>query len=109
MKRHGSGSDVGVDFCEFNLDKDLPTRPDLRRNMVEANLKAFEIIKGAMPRFLEKEFDIVLTHGGYVGRIIIKQPKEGVGPSRRKRRSYRHHCANNRMPSHLLGQLNIKS
>jgi len=71
---------VGVDFViNVNLDKDLHLLRVFTGDMVEANLKAFELIKGYAEIPLEREFDIVLTHGGYVGRDHYQTAKAGVG------------------------------
>jgi len=71
---------VGVDFViNVNLDKDLRLLGVFTGNMVEANLKAFEVIKGYAEIPLQEEFDIVLTHSGYVGRDHYQTAKAGVG------------------------------
>jgi nickel-dependent lactate racemase len=71
---------VGVDFIvNVNLDRDLRLTRVFTGDMVEANLKAFEMIKGYAEIPLEREFDIVLTHGGYVGRDHYQTAKAGVG------------------------------
>jgi nickel-dependent lactate racemase len=71
---------VGVDFViNVNLNKDLQLIRIFTGDMVEANMKAFEMIKGYAEIPLEKEFDIVLTHGGYVGRDHYQTAKAGVG------------------------------
>ncbi len=71
---------VGVDFViNVNLDKDLRLVRVFAGDMVEANLKAFELIKGYAAIPIDKEFDIVLTHSGYVGRDHYQTAKAGVG------------------------------
>jgi len=71
---------VGVDFViNVNLDKDLRLLGVYTGSMVEANLKAFEVIKGYAEIPLREEFDIVLTHSGYVGRDHYQTAKAGVG------------------------------
>lgn len=71
---------VGVDFVvNVNLDKDLRLVRVFAGDMVEANLKAFELIKGYAEIPIEQEFDIVLTHSGYVGRDHYQTAKAGVG------------------------------
>ena len=71
---------VGVDFMiNVNLNKDLQLIRIFTGDMVEANLKAFEMIKGYAEIPLEEEFDIVLTHSGYVGRDHYQTAKAGVG------------------------------
>jgi nickel-dependent lactate racemase len=71
---------VGVDFViNVNLDKDLHLIRVFTGDMVEVNLEAFELIKGYAEIPLDREFDIVLTHGGYVGRDHYQTAKAGVG------------------------------
>ena len=71
---------VGVDFViNVNLDKDLRLVRIFTGDMVEGNLKAFEMIKGYAEIPLDEEFDIVLTHSGYVGRDHYQTAKAGVG------------------------------
>jgi nickel-dependent lactate racemase len=71
---------VGVDFViNVNLNKDLQLIRILTGDMVEANLKAFDMIKGYAEIPLQEEFDIVLTHSGYVGRDHYQTAKAGVG------------------------------
>ena len=71
---------VGVDFViNVNLDKDLRLVRIFTGDMVEGNLRAFEMIKGYAEIPLDEEFDIVLTHSGYVGRDHYQTAKAGVG------------------------------
>ena len=71
---------VGVDFViNVNLDKDLRLIRVFTGDLVEANMKAFEMIKGYAEIPLREEFDIVLTHSGYVGRDHYQTAKAGVG------------------------------
>ncbi len=71
---------VGVDFSvNVNLSRDLRLVRVFAGDMVEANLKAFELIKGYAEIPIEEEFDIVLTHSGYVGRDHYQTAKAGVG------------------------------
>ncbi len=71
---------VGVDFAiNVNLNKDLRLVRIFAGDMVEANQKAFELIKGYAEIPIEEEFDIVLTHSGYVGRDHYQTAKAGVG------------------------------
>jgi nickel-dependent lactate racemase len=71
---------VRVDFViNVNLDKDLRLLRVFTGDMVEANLKAFEMIKGYAEILLDEPFDIVLTHSGYVGRDHYQTAKAGVG------------------------------
>ncbi len=71
---------VGVDFViNVNLDRDMRLVRVFAGDMVEANMKAFELIRSYAEIPLEEEFDIVLTHGGYVGRDHYQTAKAGVG------------------------------
>lgn len=71
---------VGVDFMvNTNLDRDLRLTQIFTGDLVEAHMKAFEMIKGYAEIPLDREFDIVLTHGGYVGRDHYQTAKAGVG------------------------------
>jgi len=61
---------VGVDFMvNVTVDKDMRLTQVFTGELVEAHMKAFEMIKGYAEIPLERQFDIVLTHGGYVGRV----------------------------------------
>jgi hypothetical protein len=71
---------VGVDFIvNANLDKDLRLTQVFTGHLVEAHMKAYEMIKGYAEIPLDGEFDIILTHGGYVGRDHYQTAKAGVG------------------------------
>jgi nickel-dependent lactate racemase len=71
---------VGVDFViNVNLDKDLRLIGVFAGDMNEANLKAYDLIRGYAEIPLDEEFDIVLTHSGYVGRDHYQTAKAGVG------------------------------
>jgi nickel-dependent lactate racemase len=71
---------VGVDFIvNANLDRDLRLTQIFTGDLVQAHMKAYEMIKGYAEIPLDKEFDIVLTHGGYVGRDHYQTAKAGVG------------------------------
>ena len=71
---------VGVDFIvNVNLDKDLRLTRVFAGDLVEAHMKAYEMIKGYAEIPLDEPFDIVLTHGGYVGRDHYQTAKAGVG------------------------------
>lgn len=71
---------VGVDFAiNVNLNKELRLVRVFAGDMVEANQKAFELIKGYAEIPIEEEFDVVLTHSGYVGRDHYQTAKAGVG------------------------------
>ena len=71
---------VGVDFIvNANLDRDLRLTQVFTGDLVEAHSKAYEMIKGYAEIPLDREFDIVFTHGGYVGRDHYQTAKAGVG------------------------------
>ncbi|MGZ3615163.1 MAG: lactate racemase domain-containing protein, partial [Thermodesulfobacteriota bacterium] len=71
---------VGVDFIvNVNLDKDLRLTQIFAGDLVQAHMKAYEMIKGYAEIPVDREFDIVLTHGGYVGRDHYQTAKAGVG------------------------------
>ena len=71
---------VGVHFVvNVNLSKDLRLTQVFTGDLVEANMKAYEMIKGYAEIPLREPFDIVLTHGGYVGRDHYQTAKAGVG------------------------------
>jgi nickel-dependent lactate racemase len=71
---------VGVDFIvNVTLDKDMHITRVFAGDLVEAHMKAFEMIKGYAEIPLEKQFDIVLTHGGYVGRDHYQTAKAAIG------------------------------
>jgi len=71
---------VGVDFIvNVNLDRDLRLTQIFTGDLVKAHMKAYEMIKGYAEVSLDREFDIVLTHSGYVGRDHYQTAKAGVG------------------------------
>ncbi len=71
---------VGVDFIvNVNLDRDLRLTQIFTGDLVQAHMKAYEMIKGYAEIPVDREFDIVLTHGGYVGRDHYQTAKAGVG------------------------------
>ena len=71
---------VGVDFIvNVNLDRDLRLTQIFTGDLVEAHMKAYEMIKDYAEISLDREFDIVLTHCGYVGRDHYQTAKAGVG------------------------------
>lgn len=102
---------VGVDFIvNVNLDKDLRLVRVFAGDMVEANLKAYELIKGYAEIPLEREFDIVLTHGGYVGRDHYQTAKAGVGALPAvKKGGIIIIAANNRDPIQPIGSTEYKT
>jgi len=71
---------VGVDFIvNVNLDRELRLTQIFTGDLVQAHMKAYEMIKGYAKIPVDREFDIVLTHGGYVGRDHYQTAKAGVG------------------------------
>jgi len=71
---------VGVDFIvNVTLDKDLHLTQVFAGDLVEAHTKAFDMIRAYAEIPLNQQFDIVLTHGGYVGRDHYQTAKAGVG------------------------------
>jgi nickel-dependent lactate racemase len=71
---------VGVDFLvNVTLDKDMRLTRVFAGELVKAHMKAFEMIKAYAEIPLERQFDIVLTHSGYVGRDHYQTAKAGVG------------------------------
>ena len=71
---------VGVDFIlNVNLDRDLRLIRVFAGDLVRAHMEAYEVIRGYAEIPLEEQFDIVLTHGGYVGRDHYQTAKAGVG------------------------------
>jgi nickel-dependent lactate racemase len=71
---------VGVDFMvNVTLDKDMRLTRVFAGDLVEAHMEAFEMIKAYAEIPLERQFDVVLTHGGYVGRDHYQTAKAGVG------------------------------
>ena len=71
---------VGVDFMvNVTLDKDMRLTRVFAGDLVEAHMEAFEMIKAYAEIPLRRQFDIVLTHGGYVGRDHYQTAKAGVG------------------------------
>ncbi len=71
---------VGVDFIvNVTLDKDMRLTGVFAGDLVKAHMQAFGMIKSYAEVPLERQFDIVLTHGGYVGRDHYQTAKAGVG------------------------------
>lgn len=71
---------AGVDFMvNVTLDKELRLTHVFAGDLVQAHRKAYEKIKEYVEVSLDREFDIVLTHGGYVGRDHYQTAKAGVG------------------------------
>jgi hypothetical protein len=71
---------VGVDFTiTVTLDKDLRMTGVFAGDLEKVLEKAVEKIKTYVAIPVEGEFDIVLTHGGYVGRNHYQTAKAAVG------------------------------
>jgi nickel-dependent lactate racemase len=69
---------VGIDFTvNVTLDKDMRLTGVFAGDMEEAHRQAFRFMKGYTAIPLDREFDIVLTHGGYVGRNHYQTAKAG--------------------------------
>ncbi|MDX9821448.1 MAG: nickel-dependent lactate racemase [Syntrophales bacterium] len=59
---------VGVDFIvNVNLDRDMRLLKVVAGDLVAAHREAYEFVKGYAAIEVDEPFDIVLTHGGYVG------------------------------------------
>jgi nickel-dependent lactate racemase len=101
---------VGVDFIvNANLDRDLRLTQIFTGDLVEAHMKAYEMIKSYAEIPLDREFDIVLTHGGYVGRDHYQTAKAGVGALPAvKERGIIIIAANNRDPLEPIGSTEYK-
>jgi nickel-dependent lactate racemase len=102
---------VGVDFIvNANLDRDLRLTQIFTGDLVQAHMKAYEMIKGYAEIPLEREFDIVLTHGGYVGRDHYQTAKAGVGALPAvKERGIIVIAANNRDPIEPIGSTEYRT
>lgn len=60
---------VGVDFIvNATLDKDLRPTGVFAGHIEAAHAAASDLVRDYVTILLEREYDIVLTHGGYVGR-----------------------------------------
>jgi len=71
---------VGVDFTiTVTLDKDMRITGVFAGDLEKVLERAVEKIKTYVAIPLEEEFDIVLTHGGYVGRNHYQTAKAAVG------------------------------
>ena len=71
---------VGVDFTlTATLDKNLRLTGIFAGDLEKVLDEAVEKIKSYVEIPIEKEFDIVLTHGGYVGRNHYQLAKAAVG------------------------------
>ncbi len=71
---------VGVDFIvNVTLDKDMRMTGVFAGHLEEAHLAAYRHMKGYTAVPVDQEFDIVLTHGGYVGRNHYQTAKAACG------------------------------
>lgn len=70
---------VGVDFMiSTTLDNTLSITGVYAGDLVEAHMKAFEAMKTFVQIPIDEPYDIVLTHGGYVGRDHYQSVKSAV-------------------------------
>jgi hypothetical protein len=70
---------VGVDFMiSTTLDNSLHITGVYAGDLVEAHMKAFEAMKSFVRIPIDEPYDIVLTHGGYVGRDHYQSVKSAV-------------------------------
>jgi len=71
---------VGVDFIvNVTLDKDMRMTGVFAGDLEKAHLEAFHFMKGYTAIPVRQESDIVLTHGGYVGRNHYQTAKAACG------------------------------
>jgi nickel-dependent lactate racemase len=69
---------VGVDFTvNVTLDKDMRLTGVFAGDLEEAHSEAFRFMRAYTVIPLDRDFDIVLTHGGYVGRNHYQTAKAG--------------------------------
>ena len=69
---------VGVDFTvNVTLDKDMQMTGVFAGDLEESHLEAFRFMKEYTAIPLDRDFDIVLTHGGYAGRNHYQTAKAG--------------------------------
>ncbi|MBW2200249.1 MAG: nickel-dependent lactate racemase [Deltaproteobacteria bacterium] len=70
---------VGVDFMiSTTLDNRLSITGVFAGDLIEAHLAAFEAMKAFVQIPIDAPYDIVLTHGGYVGRDHYQSVKAAV-------------------------------
>jgi nickel-dependent lactate racemase len=71
---------VGVDFLvNVTLDRDMRLTGVFAGDLERAHLSAFDLMKGYTAIPIDREFDIVLTHGGFSGRDHYQAAKAGCG------------------------------
>ncbi|OGD32859.1 MAG: hypothetical protein A2V45_01895 [Candidatus Aminicenantes bacterium RBG_19FT_COMBO_58_17] len=69
---------VGVDFTvNVTLDKNMRLTGVFAGHLEESHLEAFRFMKAYAAIPLDRDYDIVLTHGGYVGRNHYQTAKAG--------------------------------
>jgi nickel-dependent lactate racemase len=69
---------VGVDFAvNVTLDRDMRLTGVFAGHLEESHLEAFRFMKAYTAIPLDRDFDIVLTHGGYAGRNHYQTAKAG--------------------------------
>ncbi len=86
---------VGVDFIvNVTLDKDMRVTKLFAGDLVEAHMEAYKMITDCAAIPLDRQFDIVLTHGGYVGRgsLSNSQSRGGCSSGCGGRRHHYHCC-----------------
>jgi len=71
---------VGIDFIvNVTLDKDMRVTGVFAGDLEKAHLEAFHFMKNYTVIPVDHEYDIVLTHGGYVGRNHYQTAKAACG------------------------------
>lgn len=71
---------VGVNFIvNVTLDKEMRVTGVFAGHLEEAHLTAYRHMKGYTAIPVDQEYDIVLTHGGYVGRNHYQTAKAACG------------------------------
>lgn len=71
---------VGVDFIvNVTLDKEMRLTGVFAGHLEEAHLRAYHFMKDYTAVAVDREHDIVLTHGGYVGRNHYQTAKAACG------------------------------
>jgi len=71
---------VGVDFTvNVTLDRNMRLTGVFAGHLEDAHIRAYDFMKGYTVIPLSREYDIVLTHGGYAGRNHYQTAKAGCG------------------------------
>jgi len=69
---------VGVDFTvNVTLDRNMRVTGVFAGHLEDAHLRAYDFMKGYTAIPIRREYDIVLTHGGYAGRNHYQTAKAG--------------------------------